>query len=256
VLPDEYPPTIASAVRLLCCSAAEDSLRHPPYSAPLHEHSEGLSIDCIRFIDQCAQYCPLPLPVERLAPTCRSKHPLAFATEYVHCPSLYLRRYHNQCLPFSPTTAFSRFLTAKVCFINLTDARESISCGPHHRTQHLLQPRPRRLETTQPQNPLQPLRIGAILLAGHSPDCPNVHRHGQSATFKDRSGLYRNRIRTGCTFARSSAGEPHLPRPAWRACKPLSLPHGIQVLNACRLRCKLTFKFFQGLWILLRALGY
>ena len=168
---------------------------------------------------------------------------------------LYLRRYHNQCLPFSPTTAFPRLLTAKVGLINFNDARESISSGPHHRTPQLVQPRPRRLITTQPQNPLQPLRTGAILLAGHPPDRAKVHGQGQSGSLKDRSSLYRNLIR-GCTFTKSSAGEPRLPSPASRACKPIRPPQGIQILNACRLGSKLMLKFFQGLGILLHALGY
>ena len=91
---------------------------------------------------------------------------------------LYLHCYHHQCLSLSPTTAFSRLLTANVDLINFNDARESISSRPYHRTPQLVQPRPRRLITTQPQNPLQPLRTGAILLAGHPPDRAKVHGQG------------------------------------------------------------------------------
>ena len=146
---------------------------------------------------------------------------------------LYLRRYHNQCPSLSATTTFPPLLSTKACLINFNDARESISSGPHHRTPHLVEQRPRRLITTQPQNPLQPPRTGAILLAGHPPDCAKVHGQGQSAPFKDRSILCRHLIRTGCTFTQPSPGEPSLSRPASRACEPVRPPQGIQVLNAC-----------------------
>ena len=88
-----------------------------------------------------------------------------------------------------------------------------------------MQLRSRRLLIAQLQGLLQPIRIGAILFAGHPPDGANLHGQEQEGSLKDRSSLYGDMIRRGRTPAKPSARESGLPGPASRACKHVRPPY-------------------------------
>lgn len=80
-------------------------------------------------------------------------------------------RDRHKSLPPHVATASPRFQAPHKRFVHLDRARESVTFWTNHGPAQLVEPRPSRAVTPQPEYALQPHRIGSILLARQPPHC-------------------------------------------------------------------------------------
>jgi len=81
----------------------------------------------------------------------------------------------------------TRLLAANVALIDLNDTAQVVSIRAHHRSAEFVEPSPRGLVAPQPQDALDPERIGTVLLAGDLPGSEEPQAKGSTGTMKDGS---------------------------------------------------------------------
>ena len=100
---------------------------------------------------------------------------------------LKLDRQQHQGLPLCSPTPFPRLFATHIALAGFHDTCQAIASGTYHGPPQLVQPCPRRLVTTQPQESLDRQGAGPVLLVGDMPHRPKPQRQGKSTAIKDRS---------------------------------------------------------------------
>jgi len=130
---------------------------------------------------------------------------------------------------------------------------QSFSSWPDHRATQFVQPCPRCLVATQPQNPLNPQGTGTCLLAGHQPDPTKPQRKRLVSILENGSGC-NGRLKS----ARSTRYQPPIRKPSPSigisgTRKTIRPPEIKKVLPARLFRGKPAFEFQKRSGVILHT---
>ena len=168
--------------------------------------------------------------------------------------ALVLDRYNNQCLPRRSSTSFARLFTPNIHFVNLDNTRQSIPARSHHRVPQSMQPQPRRMIASQPQEPLQPHCADTVLLIGYVPHRPKPSTKWLSGVFKDRTGRNRYLKVALTTPVQPPLGFPILPMTTTGALKSVRPSQFKKVLPTSSIGGKSVLEIKNCVWIVFHSL--
>jgi hypothetical protein len=150
---------------------------------------------------------------------------------------LKLDRQQHQGLPLCSPTPFPRLFAAHIALVGFHETGQAITSRTHHGPPQLLQPCPRRLVTTQPQESLDRQSAGPVLLVGDLPHRPKPQRQGKSAAIKDRSRRHGRLPPTPPAKPQPTAHPPRARATTSGTAKAIRPSQSLQILPA-RLFCR------------------
>ena len=121
--------------------------------------------------------------------------------------------------------------STQVSLVHLHSPRQSVTPGADHGPPQLVQPSPRGLVASQPEDPLHPQGAGACLQGRYPPHHSGPHDQGLTRTVEDGPGYHRRLVRTTCALNQHPAYAPpfRVPAPGTQvAVRPAQLEEVIQ----------------------------
>src|ERR1035437_2921494 len=144
---------------------------------------------------------------------------------------------------------------APLHLIHLHASRQPIPARPNHRPTQLVQPRPSRLITAQPQDSLQVQCTGAILLRRHPPDSSEPHRQGLMRILEDRACRHGGLIAALAALP-PLAQSPSLAMAASRTTKAIRPSKARQIRAASIFGREAILQLSQSSWIIFHEPDY